>query len=272
MPPPATQPRAAQTLKFNKSDDTKRASGIVVIGPEGSGKTTLGAHIPDSVMILTRGEVGYLELRDSNLVPQRPWLEVNTWPELLDAIRIAPNEGRVVVLDALAGAERLCHEYVCDREYQGDWVPKGFMSYQQGYHRALPVWQDLLYELDTLRAGGVSVLLLSHSQVVPFKNPAGEDFDRYASNVHPKTWGRTHAWASAVLFLAFRDMMAAPAKSKDGSRIQPQQRDVYTERNRAFDAKNRHGLPPVILLPDDPAKSWDAVAAAFAVAKKARTA
>ena len=234
---------------------------IVLNGVEGWGKTSCGAYAPKPAMVMAKGETGYLTLLGTGSVPSVPNTVVGRWNELiafLDA-QIALDElpYKTLVFDAIGGFEKLCHEYVCVRDYNGDWGEKGFTSFQKGYDVAVNDWLGMLHRLDKINAKGVMILILGHTQIKPFKNPMGEDFDRYICDVHHKTWGVTHKWADAVLFgtyITVVDKISGRAKGIGGT-----ERIVYTERRDAFDAKNRYGMDEMIEIPDDSSKVWSTI-------------
>lgn len=160
----------------------------------------------------------------------------------------------LLFFDAMSGLERMNHQDVCDTQFSGNWGEKGFSSFQKGYDVSVGPWLAFLAELDRLTKKGVDVVLLAHVLVKPFKNPMGEDYDYYAVDCHHKTWGVTHKWADATLFLNF----LTDVQEKDGKKkgIGGTTRIMYTERRDAFVAKNRYGLPEMITMPDDPAEMW----------------
>jgi hypothetical protein len=247
----------------------------VVYGLEGAGKTSLGCSAPRPLLVMTRGETGVLTLIDGGRVPETPHLPViESFSELLDAIVMLANEQhdyKTLVIDTVNGAERLCHEHVCRRDFGGRWGRDGFTSYNTGYDSALADWRELLGALDRLReAKRMGILLLAHGKITTFKNPEGNDYDRYTPDLHPKTWGLTHKWADYVLFLNFETFVengrTQRAKGKGGTR-----RVLYTERTAAFDAKNRHGLPERIDGGDSAAETWSNLAAAMKAAKPKTT-
>src|SRR5262249_9186214 len=133
--------------------------------------------------------------------------ELLTWEELLSAIEALANEPhdyRSLVLDTLNGAERLAHESVCQRTYGGNWGRDGFTSYNVGFETSLADSRQLLDALDRLRATRrMSILLLAHTRITAFRNPEGNDYDRYTVDVHPKTWALTAKWCDLVLFANF---------------------------------------------------------------------
>lgn len=220
-------------------------------------------------------ERGVLQLRDAGLIPDVPAIPpVSTFAEAMDVLRQLAEEEhsyRALALDALGGFERLCHEEVCRRDFSNDWTDRGFMGYMRGYEVALADWRAFLSALDRLRTErSMSVMLLGHTRVTPFKNPSGPDYDRYTVDVHHKTWSLTHKWADMVLFanyeVAFdsRDANKVKAKAKGG-----QTRMLYTEHCAAYDAKNRHGLPPEIEMGDSGAEAWNNLSAALKAGRKA---
>jgi hypothetical protein len=270
-------PRAAGR-KLGLGDIAETGSGlpsrIVVYGPEGSGKTSLGAAAPRSIFLMSHGETGLRTLLDFCLVAPTPHFpEIQTWSEWLDAIRALlgqPHEYRTLILDTINGAERLCHEHVCRRDFGGRWGRDGFTSFMTGYEVALADWREFLSLLDRLReVKRMGVIALAHSRVSTFKNPEGADFDRFVPDLHPKTWALTHKWADAVLFLNYEtyvdsDRADLRGKARGGSR-----RKLYTHRTAAFDAKNRHGLPAEIDGGRSAAEAWLNLATAMKAAKTA---
>lgn len=226
----------------------------------------MAAYAEKSVILMAKGESGYTTLFNHNRVPSRPQVTLNNWLEVLAQIETLiqnPEDIKLVALDALGGYERLCHEYVCDTHFDGDWGKGGFLAYQNGFDIAISEWLKLLAALERLRFGStaIDVLFLGHAKVQPFKNPMGADFDRYACDCHHKTWGVTHHWADAVLFGMFPNVVVtAKPDDKKGKGIGGTQRVLYTERRDAFDAKNRFGLPKEIDIPNNRTKAWSTLA------------
>lgn len=234
---------------------------LILNAVEGWGKTTAAALAPDPIILMARGETGYDTLYGAGLVPRVPRYEAPTWNDALGflaELKRDHDDRQTVALDALGGFERLCHEHVCDRDFDGDWGEKGFAGYQRGYDVSVAEWLRILRALDDLRAAGMMVLILSHTSVRPFKNPVGPDFDRYVADVHHKTWGATHRWADAVLFGTFFSVV----EEKKGSRakgIGGDTRIIYTERRDTWDAKNRYGMASEIDVPNARSATWETI-------------
>lgn len=232
---------------------------VVLSAVEGYGKTSLSAFLEDTIILMDRSETGYLTLLGANTVPDVPRAVIEDWSDLLLMLKQVrdSNEYKALALDALGGFERLCHEAVCQREFNGDWGERGFASYQRGYGIAVTDWLEMLSLLDEVHQSGKAILLLSHCKVSTFKNPLGTDFDRYSSDVHDKTWAVTKKWADAVFFGKFVTIVDTDRpNAKKGKGIGGTDRVLYTQHRDAFDAKNRYGLPSEINIPNDPSQMW----------------
>jgi hypothetical protein len=245
-------------------------SRLIMHGTEGVGKSSFGAFAPRPIFAMTKGETGLLTLIDNGLVDQTPHFdECMTWLELLGHIEwLTKNQHdyRAFVIDTINGAERLCFEHVAKMFFGGDMLK--FLDYGKGPDKAQQEWIQLLTALDRLRsAKKMAIITLCHTRVKTFKNPEGNDFDRYAADMHEKSWGLSAKWADIILFATFetfakKDVGALKAKGYGGSR-----RLLYTQRTAAWDAKNRVGLPEQIVMQDGPDGGWNAFHAAV---KKAR--
>lgn len=234
----------------------------ILVAVEGWGKSSYGAHAPGAVMLMAKGETGYLTLAHHGLAPTIPNVTLDSWAgtlALIDSLIADPQGCKTVVLDALRGFERLCHEEVCRREFNGEWSEKGFTAFQRGYDVSVSEWTKLLARLDQLhQQHRVGVILLSHVSVRTHKNPDGADYDRYQSDAHPKTWAPTAGWADMVIFGNYvtdtGDRSDKKAKAKGGT-----QRVAYFERRASFDAKNRYGLPESMTIECGAAEMYAAV-------------
>ena len=262
-PPPAAgngSRLATPVPKLGKCAPGVGSMAMVFMGVEGFGKTTFAANAPKPAILMARGEAGFRTLRQRELVPDCDAVELETWDETLRMVdSLADLDNQTVVLDALGGFERLCHEHVCRRDFAGDWGEKGFQAFMRGYDIAVADWLNLISRLDRLRAKrGVNVVLLSHVKVKNFKNPDGADFDRYTSDCHEKTWSVTHKWADAVLFGKFVTVTQKEGKFGRAKGIGGTERVIYTQRRDAWDAKNRYSLPEQIEV-GGPSDMWPTV-------------
>lgn len=233
----------------------------VLHGVEKVGKSTFGAQAPKPIFIETSGETGLETLIDAGRLPDTPHFpEIHVWESLLSVIELLTNDEHdylTLVIDTLNGAERLCHEYVCRRDFGGDWGERGFGGYQRGYEVSLAEWRRLLAMLDILRAkNNMSILALCHTRITPFSNPEGADYDRYSPDMHRKTWGLVNKWSDAILFLNYEVFVNEDDAKKKGKATSSQGRILYTERHAAYDAGNRLGLPEEIDMGSSGPEAW----------------
>lgn len=248
----------------------KRPSAMILYGVPGIGKTSFAAAMPGVCFMVDAAEQGINTLKEAGVVradlPVLP--PATSWSDtlgMLDALRTEEHTHKILAIDAIGGFERLCHEEVCRRDYSGEWGERGFGSYQRGFDTALADWRMFINALDALRdERSMSIVLLGHAKISPFKNPSGPDFDRYNVDVHHKTWALTHKWADIVLFANYelnftaKEQNEKKAKAKGGKT-----RILYTEHEAAFDAKNRANLPPEIEMGSSGKEAWDNFRAAF---------
>lgn len=283
-PPPArlhTPPVPAKAVNRLAAIDPGKVppDRLILNGVEGWGKTSFVSFAPKAAILMARGETGYPTLLKAGLVPSIPAVELQTWAETLEQVDYLiqnPGQYATVALDALGGFERLCHEHVCRRDFDGDWGEKGFQAYMRGYDVSVSEWLLLLQRLDRLRAFGTEIVILSHAKVKTFKNPDGPDYDRYSADCHDKTWGVTAKWADDILFGTFQTVVldtsgkVASATTKGRKKgVGGDQRMIYTQRRASYDAKNRWGMPHEIEIPETPGDMWGTVHAYMKAGGKA---
>lgn len=235
-------------------------SRMIVHGVEGVGKTSFAANAPAPIVLMSKGETGLETLIDNRQLAETPHFpECMSWSDALGSVESLLTEEhphKTLVIDTINGLERLCHEHVCQRDYNGDWGKSGFTSYMQGYDVACADWRVLLALLDRLREEKrMGIIGLCHTKVTAFRNPEGADFDRFQPAVHAKTWELTHRWADTVLFANYyvaTEKQDGRNKGKGG-----QNRVLYTVRHAAYDAKNRAGLPEEIEMGETGKEAWD---------------
>jgi len=217
---------------------------VTIYGCEGLGKSTLASNTPAPIFI--GAEDGTSQLDVARLEEPRLWEDVLKCVEELHN----DHEFKTVVLDTLDWAEPLVHDWVC-RNVPGEKGKKCSniedYGYGKGYIHAGSVWHGFLKRLDVLRSKkGMNVMLVAHSHVKNFKNPEGDDYDRFEMKLRQASAGLIKEWSDAVLFANYETLTLEQDGRKkgiaDGSRV------VYTERRASWDAKNRYGMPPKLPL------------------------
>lgn len=239
-PPPQPAKPSRMTLGSLVKGKLQQPTRIVLYGVEGIGKSTFGANAPAPIFLGAEDGTSQLD------VTRFPSPE--NWQEVLDAVRVLTSDAheyKTLVLDTLDWAEPMLWAHICKRDGEKNIEAYG---YGKGYSAALDEWRILLGALESLRrAKGMHVILVAHSWIKPFKNPGGEDFDRYEMKLHPKAGGLIKEWADSVLFANYEVLTYEDGRKRVRG-ADSDLRLVYTQRKAAYDAKNRYGLPETIPL------------------------
>lgn len=233
---------------------------LVLHGQEGVGKTTWAAGCPGALFLTAEDGGGDLEYTRAVL---------DTWDALRDAVRelVRDAQGfRTVVIDTIDTYERLLWQRICV-DAGADSIENVGGGYGKGYTRAAEEMGALQRDLDALRVRQrVNVILLAHSHVRAFNDPLGAPYDRYEVRLHKGTADLWKGWADAVLFACFDITVMKSGKKgriveagalEKGKALEGAKRVIYTSKEAAYDAKNRHSLP------DEMPLSWPAFAKAI---------
>lgn len=236
---------------------------VVLQGQEGVGKTTWASKCPGALFLTCEDGGGLLDYARAMLP---------TWQELREAVwslQRDPQGFTTVVIDTIDSYERLLWASLCEKA-NVESIEEIGGGFGKGYTRAAESMQQLCRDLDALRERhGVNVILLAHVHVRPFNDPTGPAYDRYEMRLHKGTSALWSSWADAVLFACFDATVlkagkagrANAAGTMEKGKATEVRRVVYTTKEAAFDAKNRHGLPeelPMEWGPFAKAIRWDA--------------
>lgn len=232
----------------------------LVYGPEGVGKSTFASESASPVFIPVEEGTNALDVKRF----PRP----ETLQDFLDAIielGKGEHEFKTVVVDTIDALEPLIWAAVCKKGKKDSIEDFG---YGKGYTIALAEWLTVLHYLERLRAlKGINVVLLAHSQVKTFKNPEGEDFDRYELKLAGKgASALCKEWSDNVLLATYEVIAATNEQTKRTRGLSTGNRIAHTVHSGAYDAKNRHSLPDP--MPFVWADYRAAVAAHFKTAEK----
>lgn len=248
--PAANPPVPIRTSRMNTKSIIKgKQAGpvrIIVHGVDGVGKSTFAAAAPKPVFLGTEDGTDHLDVARFS-TPE-------TWNDLLEAIQaltVNPDGYETLALDSADWAEPMIWRAVCQREGVNSIEEVGG-GFGKGYTAALDLWRILLSALERLqRTQGMNVILIAHSFIKAFKNPEGDDFDRYILKLNEKAAALLREWSKGVYFANY-ETFAQKDKAKRVRGVSTGARYLYTQRTAAYDAKDRYGLPEKISL------SWSA--------------
>lgn len=228
---------------------------VLLYGVEKIGKSTFAAGAPDPIYLAS--EDGTSELDVARFREPKYWEEARY---ALDTLRREKHEHKTLVIDTLDWLEPLCWREVCRKGSVASIEDFGG-GYGKGYLAALDEWRCFLADLDELRdQKRMGVILLAHSWIKSFKNPEGDDFDRYEMKLHAKTGALIKEWCDCVLFATYETFTKKGKGDSKAKGIASGARVVHTQRTAAWDAGNRYDLPETLPL------DWEA----FDEARQAR--
>jgi hypothetical protein len=252
-PKPATPTGKPSRIASIKSGQLRSSLRHLFYGPEGVGKSSLAADAPKPLFVDVEGGADNIDVarymfrdEEGGHVP-RSYTDVTAAIEDLIA---NPGHGfETLVLDTIDALEALIHRHVCETNGKTSIEDFGF---GKGFNVALDEVRRFLSLLDALRAKGVQIVMLGHSIVKTFKNPEGEDYDRYQLRVHDKTGGLIKEWCDVVGFVRFdggaMKLKGDASQAKRARGWATGKRVVHLARDAAWDAKSRLSLPAEIEL------------------------
>lgn len=213
----------------------------MVYGVEGIGKSTFAAGAPTPIFLGTEDGTAHLDVR--RLPPPEKFEDVLG---MLAELTTAEHQYQTLVVDTVDWLEPLIWTKVCKDGGQPNIEAFG---YGKGYVAALDLWREFVAALERLqREREMHVLLIGHSQVKPFRNPMGDDFDRYELKLHRAAAGLLKEWVEDLLFAQYETMTLEDRKTRRVKGVSTGARLLYTVRTAAYDAKNRHNLPDELPL------------------------
>ena len=217
---------------------------LVVYGTHGIGKTTFVAGAPSPILLPYEDGLGTLSL------PAFPIIK--TWAETIEALTSLASEEhqfRTVGVDSLDWLEPIIWTETSARNGWKDIETPGF---GKGYLAAIDVWREFFDALAYLRdVKGMQVILLAHTEIKRFDDPASEPYDRYQIKLQPRASAIVQEWADAVMFANYKTFTAqadAGFNKKVTRGIGNGERVLHTEERPSHYAKNRYGLPPELPL------------------------
>lgn len=231
---------------------------VALYSPEGFGKTTWASQAPNPLFFDIEHGTSQLDVQrfvfdESGRTTPASLGEVMLG---LRAVEVEEHDFKTVVIDTADALEALIHAQVVADANEAKIKGIEDFGYGKGYVAALDRWRVVVAQLERLRARGLNVIVLAHSHIKTFKDPASEGWDRYQLKLHQSAAGLIKEKAEIVLFGNFEEFAAKDERTKRIRGVSEGARVLHTVHSPAWDAKNRHGLPDVMPL------DWDTFYAA----------
>lgn len=238
-------------LKIVSSKSQKRPLRVCVYGLEGIGKTTFAAGSEKPLYFDLEKGTGQLVGIDV------PVVQPTTFKDFLANLAEFPaGDYQTCVIDTADALETLIHAEICAAK---GWDSIEDPGWGKGYNIATDRFVHALECLDKLQEKGVQIIVLAHSLVRNFSNPAGADYSRYELTLfkgssQPGPGPILKAWADCLLFACYADTAKLEKRDQGSDEVLKKgkgitgERVLKTQHAAAWDAKNRLGLPPEIPL------------------------
>lgn len=266
--PAAPQPKVSR-LGAVKRGLLREAKRFFFYGPEGVGKSSLAADAPKPIFFDTDRGSGHIDVArypfrdgdDGHIAEKLSEIYAG-----IDDLLVSQHEYETLVLDTADSIEALIWRAVCERAgvtKKGDKIETiEDFGFGKGYNVAADEWRGFLHRLDELRLKrNMHVIFVGHSLVKTFKNPTGEDYDRYRPKLDDRALGLLREWCEVVGFVNFDDIAKRNHGATRARGASTGLRLIQLEHNAAWDAKSRLPLPAQIdLLVEHP---WAPFAAAL---------
>ena len=221
-------------LLFNPSR-RQRPRRTLIYGVEGIGKTTLGAAFPGAVFLPT--EDGQRNIDCQSFPLQKTLAGVM---ELLRSIgKLDKIPFTNIVIDSVDGLDAMLQAHVTEQHSEKE------LSYGKDSELFAAEWRktlDALEWFNTTRQ--IGIVLIGHSQIERFNDPAGDSYDRYSPRLHKKSSALIREWVDEALFATYRTITRTEdvgfnktrTLAIDGGRV------LKTSEKPSHMAKNRLGL------------------------------
>ncbi len=237
---------------------TKRAQmppRVVIHSAHGVGKSTFGANAYAPIFLPFEDGLTGIE---TDAFPR--FTRYSDALGAIDSLVAGGHDFSTAVIDTLDWLEPLIWAHVCAKN---NWENIESPGFGRGYVDATATWREFLDRLDMLRARGMAVICLSHSEVKRFDPPDSEAYDRYQIKLQKQASAIVYEWADIVGF-AQHETIVHKDKPAGGFAKEGRARGVSTGRRLlrvvekpAYVAKNRYGMPDTIPL------DWNALVAAL---------
>lgn len=209
----------------------------VFYGVEGVGKTSLAALLPNPL---------FFDLEEGTHQLDVARVSIDSFATLESSLAhlAADTQGfRSLIIDSADWAERLRSEALLKKHNKKSiedfGFGKGFVMLAEEMARTLELCDAIVHR-------GVNVVWIAHAKTVRVSPPDMVDgFDRYELKMSKQVAPLFKEWADLLIFANYETIMV---KGNDG-RVKGsggQNRFLHTERNAAWDAKNRFGLPAIL--------------------------
>lgn len=231
---------------------------LILIGAPGVGKTTFLDMIMKIVIIMTEnGAFGISAPR----LPNGDCCQ--TFEEFLECLKVVLNgkhDYEWLGIDTITVAQRLCSQFVCTRDFAGNWNPTkgkdGYNSFGKGQIATAHEWLQVLSLLDEIRAKrNMGIVMVGHTGTHREANVMGPDFQALGGEMEAASWKKTRDWCDQIGWARTEySVIQRDGEAKAKAVERGKERLIEFAGGAGLHAKTRAGYE----MPDTIELSWEA--------------
>jgi DNA polymerase III delta prime subunit len=234
----------AISIKDLKTRCANQAPRVLIYGPPGVGKTTLASEFPDPVFLqVEEGTPGDLELASFGALG-----DFDQVMEAIGSLYTEEHDRKTVVLDSLDKFEPHVWAKVCA---DNGWASIEAPGYGRGYVEADRVWREFFDGINALRRDrGMTIVLIAHSTITTFPNPAGAEYPRWDIRLHKRALGIVQDEVDAILLVNQEAALKQDDSGFGKKRTHAaggSTRWIYCDGRPSWVAKNRYSMPEKVI-------------------------
>lgn len=234
---------------------------VMVYGPEGKGKSTFGATLPNPIIVDTEGKIGHI-VAPKTPVPK----DTEQVLRLLTMILREDHNYKSLVIDSVDGLDKIFCDTICKANGAKEILDTHIkaLSFGGGYRMVRQQWGEILNLLLSIhKQRKMIICLIGHAQIYNFEDPENAPYDRYTLKMHSNgkdcsTAQMLFEWVNVIGFIREKRQVVGEdvgfnreVKRVQGSGVH----SLALEHRPSFIAKNHYNLPSEINWLNPP--TWD---------------
>jgi len=221
---------------------------VTVLGPPGSGKTSLATTFPKPFLIRTQGEAVPRDLADGSKPPELG--ETDTVEKLWDQLKALVADDHpyeTLIIDSVTGLESLFIGDILSRD-KAKAIQKALGGYGAGRDAVSAMHMRVRKAAELMRARrGMNVIFLAHSDIVRIEPPDSDGYSSYTLRLHDKSMA---PYVDSVDVVGFIKQETILRGEEDGPKkaITTGERVLVTYLTPANVSKNRLGITDDLMV------------------------